>query len=142
MSVWTPFNQMERMMEEAFRGWPSMFRRTPAEGMGWMPAIDVYERDDAYEIKTELPGMDKEDIDVSITGDTVTISGERKSEESKKGENYLRSEMAYGKFYRQVTLPTELDSAKAKARYENGMLTIEVPKTEGAKAKKVEINVK
>lgn len=142
MTAWTPFNEMERWMEETTRGWPSIFRRAPVEGMAWMPAIDVYEKDDGYQIKVELPGVKKEDVNVSMMGDTVTISGERRTEETMKSENYIRSEMAYGKFSRSITLPTELDANKSKATYENGILMVEVPKIEGAKAKKVEITVR
>ncbi len=142
MTTWTPFREMERMMDDMWQGWPGLFRRTPMEGMTWMPSIDVYDQDDSIVVKAEIPGMKKEDINVSVMGDTLTISGERKTENNVKEENYFRSEMSYGKFSRMITLPSEVDAGKVKATYENGILEINAPKVESAKAKKVEISVK
>ena len=139
---WTPFREMERVMENMMPEWPGFFRRSPMEGMAWMPSIDVYDKDDSVVVRAELPGMKKEDISVSVMGDTVMISGERKTESNVKEENYFRSEMSYGKFSRQITLPTQVDANKVKATYENGILEIEAPKVESAKAKKIEIAVK
>jgi len=107
----------------------------------WAPAIDVYENDDKIVVKTELPGMTEKDIDVDITGDTLTIKGEKKKEEEKKDKHYHRLERVYGSFHRTVALPGVAEPAKAKASFKNGVLEIEVPKKEEAKPKRVKVNV-
>jgi len=107
----------------------------------WAPAVDVYENDDKIVVKTELPGMTEKDIDVDITGDTLTIKGEKKKEEEKKDKHYHRLERVYGSFHRTVTLPGVAESAKAKASFKNGVLEIEVPKKEEAKPKRIKVNV-
>jgi len=86
--------------------------------------------------------MKKDDVDVSVVGDTLTISGERKAESEVKDEDYYRCELCYGKFSRSLSLPAAVDPAKVEAHYENGILEITLPKVEAAKPKKVEIKAK
>ena len=106
---------------------------------GWTPALDIYEDKDKYVAKGELPGMKKEDIDVSLDGNTLTISGERKREEEKKEGDTYRSERYFGRFQRTVTLPAAVDANKIQALYKDGVLTVTVPKTEEAKPKQIEV---
>lgn len=135
---WDPL----REMEEWERLWPSIWRRFPAEEIGWTPAIDVYEKEDKFVIKAELPGMKQEDIDVSIVGDTLTIRGEKKTESEVKEEDYYRSERHYGSFFRSIPLPSSVDAKKIEATYEDGVLEVVLPKAPEVKAKKLAITAK
>jgi HSP20 family protein len=92
-------------------------------------------------VKAELPGIDPKEIDISIRGDMLTIRGERKKEEEKKGENYHRVERSYGSFSRCVRLPAEVDPNKVDAKYKDGILKIEMAKTKEAATKKIEVKV-
>jgi HSP20 family protein len=145
---WEEFRGMERMMDEVLRhplaSWrrPLTWWRVPTEELGWMPGVEVYEKADKFVVRAELPGMKKEEIDVSVVGDTLTISGERKAESEVKDEDYYRCELCYGKFSRSVGLPTAVNAAKVDASYENGILEITLPKVEAAKPKKVAVKGK
>jgi len=109
--------------------------------IGWAPALDLYEDKDNLIVKAELPGLKKEDIEISLHDGALAISGERKQEEdSKKGEMY-RSERYYGRFHRAVSLPKAVAGDKVKASFTNGVLTVTLPKTEAAKPKQIEVNV-
>ncbi len=144
---WHPLEEMERMMEEMLR-WPFRLRRrpltwwrVPMEEAGWSPPIEMYEKPDKFIVRAELPGMKKEDLDISLIGDTLTISGEKKPEAEIKDEEYLRCELCYGKFSRAVNLPSAVEASKVEATYENGILIITLPKAEEAKPKKIELKV-
>ncbi len=93
-------------------------------------------------VRVELPGMKREDVDISVEGDTLTIRGERKAESEVKDEDYYRCEFNYGKFMRSITLPSKIDSSKVDATYENGILEISLPKSMEAKPKRVAIKPK
>jgi HSP20 family protein len=105
-----------------------------------MPAMDVFEKDGHLHVRAELPGMSDKDVTVEITGDSVTISGEKKDESEVKEHNYYRSERSYGSFRRQVALPKGADTNRAEAKFKDGVLNIDVP-IDSAKAgtKKIEI---
>ena len=110
-------------------------------GMGrWNPAVDLYEKDDHFVIKAELPGVDKKDIAIDLKDRVLTLSGERSFENEVKEENYYRRERSYGKFQRAFTLPADVDSDKIKAEFKDGLLQIEVPKPEEQKPKQVTIH--
>jgi len=103
--------------------------------------VEMYEKDDKFIVRTELPGMKKEELAISVLGDTLTIKGERKVKSEVKDEDYYRCELCYGKFSRSVALPAAVDAGKVEANYENGILEITLPKVEEAKPKKVEVKV-
>jgi HSP20 family protein len=107
---------------------------------GWTPALDLYQTDDNLVAVVEIPGMKKEDIDISLHDGMLTIAGERTSVTG-DGETAGRSERFSGKFRRSVSLPTQVDAAKVSATYKDGILTVTLPKAEEAKPKKVEIVV-
>jgi len=107
---------------------------------GWTPALDVYQNNDNVIAVVELPGMRKEDIDISLHDGMLTIAGERQSSSS-EGENAERTERFSGKFRRSITLPTRVDADKVSASYKDGILTVTLPKSEEAKPKKVEVTV-
>ncbi len=92
-------------------------------------------------VKAELPGMDKDNIEVNLTDHTLTIKGEKKKEEEIKEKDYYRAERSYGSFFRTVELPKEVHSDKVKAHFKNGILEVRLPKTEEAKAKEVKVKV-
>jgi len=142
--TWSPFDEMDRLANEGFAGWPfrMMWRRLPTEDVCWAPAVEMYEKDDHFIIRAELPGMKKEDIDISVTGDTLTIKGERQASEEVSDEDYYRCEMCYGDFSRAITMPAAGDPKKIDASYEDGILEVKVLKAEEAKPKKIQIKAK
>jgi HSP20 family protein len=108
---------------------------------GWNPALDLYEDKDNLYVKVELPGMKREDIDVSLHEGSLSISGERKSEQKHEDAEVYRAERFFGRFQRTVTLPTPVAADKVKAQYKDGILNITLPKTEEAKPKHIDVNV-
>lgn len=144
--TWNPAEEMERLLEDPFLSqWPLLrvgWGRTPRHEMAWAPALEVYEKDNNFVVKAELPGVKKEDVDVSITGDTLTIKGQKKASKEIRDEDYYRCESQYGSFSRTITLPAAVDTKKIEATYENGVLEIHVPKAKEAVPTRVEINVR
>lgn len=108
---------------------------------GWTPALDVHEDKDNFIVRAELPGMKREDIDVSLQDGALSISGERKTEQKYEGAEVYRTERFFGKFQRTVTLPAPVAADKVKAQYKDGVLSITLPKTEEAKPKQIDVNV-
>ena len=143
---WDPFREMvslrdamDRLFEESFvrpRGWIA-----PAEGVASL-AVDVHESDDDLTVRASIPGVKPEDIDISITGDTLTIKGETREEKEEKTGNYHLRERRYGAFQRTVSLPTQVNADKASAEFENGVLTLTLPKVEEVKPKSITIKAK
>src|SRR5947199_1248421 len=107
---------------------------------GWSPALDLYQNNDNVVAVIELPGIRREDIEISLNDGTLTISGERKSQSS-NGEKTERTERYIGKFRRSITLPTRVDANKVSASYRDGILTVTLPKAEEAKPKQIQVNV-
>nr|MBC7245595.1 Hsp20/alpha crystallin family protein [Chloroflexota bacterium] len=142
---WEPFSDlislrdaMDRLFEESFvrmRGLPTLWG---AETL----ALDMYETPDSVVVKTAVPGVKPEDIEITITGDILTIKGETKAEEKVEKANYIRQERRYGAFQRSVQLPGALVSDKAEATFENGVLTLTIPKSEEAKPKTIKVETK
>jgi len=130
---------MDRLFEESFLrpGWFGSWET----GTGVLP-VDVYETDDQVVVKAAVPGVKPEDIDVTLTGDVLTIKGEFKTEEKSEKRNYLRQERRYGSFCRQLTVPAGVNADKVKATFEHGVLTLEMPKAEAAKAKSIKVVAK
>ncbi|RKY78856.1 Hsp20/alpha crystallin family protein [candidate division KSB1 bacterium] len=106
----------------------------------WSPTVDIAENENSYEIKVDVPGMKKKDLNISFKDNVLTLSGEKKEEKEDKGKNFFRKERVYGKFQRSFRIPQDIDPEKIKAKYEDGVLTVEVPKTESTKAKEIAIN--
>ena len=145
---WDELREMERHMDEMTRHplmmgrRPLVWWRVPTEELGWTPSVEVYEKGDNFVVRAELPGMKKEELDISVLGDTLTIKGERKTESEVNEEDYYRCELCYGKFSRSVALPTAVEAGKVEANYENGILQITLPKAKEAKPKKIEVKIK
>jgi HSP20 family protein len=109
---------------------------------GWFPAVDVYEDKDNLLIKAELPGLKKEDIDISLQDGYLSLSGERKQEEKREDSGVYRSERWVGRFHRSISLPCRVNAEKITATYNEGVLTVTLPKAEEAKPKQIPISVK
>jgi len=117
---------MDRLVEESFVQAP---RRFIAPLLGYELALDMYETDQAIVVRIAVPGIKPEDLDISVMGGTLTIKGETQAPDIKR-ERYLRREMRYGEFSRSVTLPGSLEPEKAEANFEDGILTLTIPKAE------------
>lgn len=142
ITPWRPFGELE----EWERRFDDLFGRSswrlPVEGRGWMPAVDVFEKEDKFVVKAELPGMKEEDIDVSVVGDTLSIKGEKKTETEIEEEDYYRCERSYGSFYRSIPLPSTVDADKIEASFEDGVLEVALPKSAKVKPKKIAVSAK
>jgi HSP20 family protein len=108
---------------------------------GWTPAVDLYEDNDHLIVRVELPGMNKESIDISLHEGVLTVAGERKAEELPAGSEAYRSERFYGRFQRTLDLPKPVEADRVSAHYRDGILTITLPKTEEAKPRQIEVNI-
>jgi HSP20 family protein len=138
----SPFNELNRIQNEINRIFSNPFDLlAPSTSLfeGWEPNIDVYEDKDNITVRAELPGMKQEDIEVSLQGDTLIISGERKQEEEHKEGQTYRAERFFGRFQRSLTLPQPVDASKIQASYKDGVLTITLPKSEEAKRKRIDV---
>jgi len=133
-------NQMRREMDRLFdrfsEAWPF---RGLAETGRWMPSVDVSETDKELVVRAELPGMDPKDIDISLSGNVLTIKGERKHDREEKKENFHLVERSSGSFSRTLRLPVEVKADKVKADYKDGVLSISMPKMEPEAVKKIEV---
>ncbi len=112
------------------------------EGLGesrWVPAVDVRETEESFEFSAELPGLGKDDVEITIEDKVLTLSGERKFEETEESNGYHRIERTYGSFARSFTLPNEVEQDKVKANFDSGILSISIPKAEQVKPRKIEI---
>ncbi len=142
---WRPTRSLlPEIFEEDIFDWdvfPRLFPRT-TEVMRFQPRIEVRETADEYLVHAEMPGLDKKDFHLSIEGNTLTLRGEKKQEHVEEGEQFYRSERAYGSFTRTFTLTDDIDRDKIKAEYKNGVLTIHLPKTEKARGKEIPVEVK
>jgi HSP20 family protein len=141
---WDPFAMVERLQDQinrAFNGSLSDWTGLPSWGGGF-PSVDVYQDKDNVIVTAEVPGLEQKDVDLSITGSTLALKGEKKQESEVKEENYHRIERSYGSFQRVIDLPCEVDADKVKAKLENGVLTITLPKSEAVKPKQISIDVK
>jgi HSP20 family protein len=127
--------EMDGLFDSSFRS----FFRTPGSFSTWSPAIDVYQDKDQFTVVAEVPGMKKEELNLSLHNGVLTISGERKREE--KSEQGFRSERFVGRFQRSVTLPASVDPSKVKANYQDGLLKVVLPKSEEAKPKQIDVSV-
>jgi HSP20 family protein len=142
---WQPFSElvslreaMDRLFEDSFvrPSLPAVFGEAT-----WAP-VDMYQTDKDVVVKASLPGVKPEEVDISITGDVLTIKGEHKEEQEVKEKNYFRKELRYGTFSRSLQLPVAVETGKAEAIFENGVLTLTLPKSEEAKPKQIKVKTK
>jgi HSP20 family protein len=144
--AWQPFGELESLQNEMNKLFDLSLGRWPVRSSGlmessWSPAVDVFDSKDNIMVKADIPGLRKEDIDIAVHGDTLTIRGEKKEEKETKDKNYVKTERFYGSFNRALTLPSEVDAGKVKASYKEGVLEITLPKKEDAKPKQIKVDV-
>jgi len=142
LSNWQSFDRLSSLRNELDRLFDlSWSGRDSGLLSGWSPALDVSDEKDHFVVNAELPGLKKEEINLSFQDGVLSISGERKqSKENKEGETF-RSERHFGKFQRSVTLPAAVDSSKISASYKDGILAVTLPKSEAAKPRQIAVNV-
>jgi HSP20 family protein len=146
-TLWDPIRELEEMQNRLSS---LLGRRLPLLREGgeedftvteWSPAVDIAEDDKEYIVKAELPGLNKENIKVSVEGGVLSIAGERKVEKEEKNKKYHRIERSYGSFTRSFTLPDDASGEKVNAEFKDGVLKVHLPKEEKAKSKSVEVKI-
>jgi HSP20 family protein len=148
---WDPFRELEDMSERLNRAFGGVGRLGPARASeagrealtvpDWAPVVDITETDDEYLIKAEIPEVKREDVKVSVENGVLTMQGERKQEKEEKGKKFHRVERYYGSFLRTFTVPDNVDDAKVRAEFKDGVLNVHLPKTEKAKPKAIDVKV-
>lgn len=144
ISRWEPFRGLNTLQDQVNRLFEDNFARNrsgQAELASWAPSVDIYETENELVVKADLPEMQEKDIDVRVENNTLTIRGERKFEGEVHQENYLRVERAYGTFTRSFSLPNTVSTEGIRAEYQNGVLSVHMPKREESKPKQVKISV-
>jgi HSP20 family protein len=140
---WEPFREMLTLREMMDRMIDEVFERPfGVTFAGQVPAIDMYQTDNEVVVKAALPGVKADDVQINVTGDVLTIKGEIKQEEEQKGRSYHIREHRWGAFERSIILPTAVVADKARAEFENGILTITLPKAEEVRPKTITVKAK
>ncbi len=140
ITSWPRFNRassLRDLFDSAFQ----LTDRASGYTERWVPALDVFEDQEKVSVQIELPGLKKEDFDISLDGDVLTISGERKVESEKQEGGNFRRERAVGSFRRSITLPSQVKGDQVKATYEDGVLTVALPKADEAKPRKIQVEL-
>ena len=142
---WSPMREMVTMQDRLNRFFDDSYTRAgfnndEIEMTSWHPMVDIYDRDEKIVINAELPGLEKKDISIDVKDRVLTLKGERAYDNETKDEKYYRRERAFGKFQRSFTLPDGLDPEKIKAEYKDGLLSVEIPKSEKEKPKQITIH--
>lgn len=130
--------RLNSMLDDAFANWPALGENGSVTS-AWVPAVDITENKEVVRITTELPGVRPEDVKLSVENSILTIRGEKRSTHEEKTDRMHRYERQYGSFERTFALPSTVDVDRIEARYDNGVLTVELPKVEKAKPKQIEI---
>lgn len=143
---WDPFRELVGMRQAMDRLLEGGYLRPSQPLVRWtewaQPSLDMYQTPKEVVVKAALPGVNPEDVDIEISGNTLTIKGETKQEEKSDEDDYLCRECHYGSYYRAITLPQAIKGDKAEASFEDGVLTLTIPKTEVEKPKKIEVKAK
>ncbi|GAB4399368.1 MAG: Hsp20/alpha crystallin family protein [Anaerolineales bacterium] len=139
---WEPMREMMTLREAMDRLFDDAFTRPVGVTSSAVPAIDLYQTNDTVVVKAALPGFKPDDVQISVTGDVLTLRGEYKQENEQKDATYHVREQRFASFERSVLLPTEVQTDKAKADFENGILTVSLPKSEQVKPKTINIKAK
>ena len=143
LTPWEPFLGVATLQDQVNRLFNDVFERTGEESSlsAWAPAVDIYEPEHELVVKADLPEVDPKDLDIRVENNILTIRGERKFEKKVNEENYLRVERGFGSFARSFTLANTVKPDAIKADYQNGVLTLSIPKREEAKPKQIKVNV-
>lgn len=141
LTRWDPFSEMRTTMDRLFdEGFPRPWRLIPnsTEYEATFP-IEVSETDEALEVKASLPGVKPEEVEVTVANDVLTVKATHKEETEDKKRDYYRREIRYGSFHRALSLPVSVDSEKAEAKFENGILRLTLPKAEAIRPKQIKV---
>ena len=140
---WEPFRGVTTLQDQINRLFNDTFERAGEQSnlSAWAPAVDIYENEHELVVKADLPDVDSKDLDIRVENNLLTIRGERKFEKKVNEENYLRVERSFGAFARSFTLANTVNPDAIKADYQNGVLTLTIPKREEAKPKQIKVNV-
>jgi HSP20 family protein len=143
LSRWEPFRGAANLQEHVNRLFGDVFERNQQESSltTWAPPVDIYEAEHELVVKADLPDIDPKDLDIRVESNILTIRGERKFEKKVNEDNYLRVERAYGAFSRSFSLSNTVNTEAIKADYQNGVLSLSIPKREEAKPKQIKVNV-
>lgn len=145
ITKYDPFRELRSLQDEVNRLFTGAFPKTTLQEEilrgAWSPNVDIFENKDKLVLEAELPGMKTEEVDVSIENSVITISGERKFEKKGEADSYHRVERAYGSFSRSFTLPQTVTAEGATADFNDGILSIALPKREETKARKIEVKI-
>jgi HSP20 family protein len=141
---WNPSSQNLTSRDPFFRLFDTFFNQDQSgseevSNRGWMPPVDIQETEEGYRLTAELPGLTRDDINITLENNVLRLSGERKFEKDVKKESYHRIERAYGNFQRSFSLPHQVNGDKVEAAFKDGVLTISVPKAEQARPRKITI---
>lgn len=136
LARWEPFRELSRVFEDPF------FRAVSSDtSCRWCPAVDVTESEKELVVSADLPGIDPQQVEITVQENILTLSGERKAESESKDESYHRVERAYGSFTRSFVLPSTVDETKVSAEYKDGVLRVHLPKREEAKPRKIDVKL-
>ncbi len=142
LALWRPLQELRREID---RIWDEFLGRARFserwEGFEWAPAVDISETEDAVVVRADVPGLAPEDLEINLSGNVLTIKGEKKQEKEEKKENFYRVERVYGSFMRSIELPAEVDPEKVEATYKNGVLKIILPKKAESRGKTIKVKV-
>lgn len=143
MNRWEPSRGAMTLQEKLNRMFGDVLERSTEESnlTAWAPPVDIYETENELVVKADLPEVNPQDLDIRVENNILTIRGERKFEKKVNEENYLRVERAYGSFSRSFSLANSVKSEEIKAEYQNGVLTLNIPKREEAKPKQIKVSV-
>ena len=143
ITCWEPLRNFLSLRDNFDGLFENFFGRMPMERQDlWAPTVDIVENNGNIEVKVELPGMNKDDIKVTIKNNMLQLSGERRQEEKTEEKTFHRIERYFGKFSRTIQLPADIDADKIKAQYKDGVLNITLPKPKSMKPKEIEVEVK
>lgn len=138
---WNPIGEIEAIRRQMDRMFDDMSLFTPSVNNVWKPAVELQDEGDRLTLKAELPGMEAKDLDISVLKDAVVIRGEHRYENKSENNGVFHSEFRYGKFERAIALPVAVQNDKVEANFNNGILTLTLPKTEAAKNRVVKVNL-
>ncbi|MEE9137362.1 MAG: Hsp20/alpha crystallin family protein [candidate division NC10 bacterium] len=144
---WDPFQDLITLQDRMNQIFEQTLARSRGDREGvvasaWSPPVDIYETAESLVLRAELPGLSKEDIDIQVRDNRLTLKGERWHEKEVKQENYLRVERAYGTFQRAFVLPTDIQFDKIRATFKDGVMEVNIPKAEAAKPQHIKVEVK
>jgi len=141
MRYWQPFTEIETIRQQLDKAFDGLAAARDNSEAAWMPALELVDAGDNFVLKAQLPGIDPKDVDVQVTREAISISGERRYENTEEKPGCVRSEFRYGKFHRALSLPARIQNDSVQAEYKDGILILTLPKVAEARNKVVKINL-